>query len=109
MSSMTEIRFKWKDRNFYKLRNDPKVIHELERRGRQVLNAANATLPERRGYRMSSFQGARKPYGRWFVQVYTSSSHAKFSEAKNNTLLRVLAQTQKITPRRLNDYNPRGE
>lgn len=101
--------FKWRNSGFYKLRSDPKVIAELERRGRQIADAANDTLEEKRGYRMSSFQGARKPFGRWFVQVYTASNHAKFSEAKHNTLISVLGRTQRVTPIRLNDYHPRGQ
>lgn len=85
---------KWNNRAFYDLRRDPAVIKELESRGRRVLNAANATMKEKRGYRMSSFQGKRKPQGRWFVQVYAASRHAKHSDAKNNTLLRVLDEAK---------------
>lgn len=75
---------------FYRLRSDPRVIAELERRGRRVLDAANDTMPDGDGYAMSSFQGRKKPQGRWFVQIYTRSNHAKRSNAKNNTLLRVI-------------------
>lgn len=85
---------KWNNKAFYDLRRDPEVIAELERRGRRVVAAANATLKEGRGYRMSSFQGARKPYGRWFVQVYAASNHAKRSNAKRNTLLRVMDEAK---------------
>jgi hypothetical protein len=81
---------KWNNRAFFDLRRDPAVIRELERRGRRVLNAANKSMKEKTGYRMSSFQGKRKPQGRWFVQVYTASRHAKHSDARHNTLLRVL-------------------
>ena len=70
------------------------MVRELEQRGRRVLNAANKTLREKTGYRMSSFQGKRKPYGRWFVQVYTGSRHAKHSNAINNTLLKVLDEAK---------------
>ncbi len=86
---MADYTIKWKDSGFYKIRSAPGVIADLEQRGRRVLDAANDTLAEKRGYRMSSFQGKRKPYGRWFVQVYTSSNHAKRSNAIRNTLLRV--------------------
>jgi len=81
---------KWNGKSFYDLRRDPAVIRELESRGRRVLDAANATLPEKQGYRMASFQGRRKPQGRWFVQIYASSNHAKRSDARRNTLLRAL-------------------
>ena len=92
------LNIKWRDNGFYKLRSDRRVIAELERRGRQIMDAANQTLPEGQGYRMSSFQGARKPFGRWFVQVYASSNHAKRSNAVHNTLIRVLNETQNPKP-----------
>jgi hypothetical protein len=88
------MNLKWNNKAFYDLRRDPAVIRDLESRGRRVLNAANATLNERRGYRMASFQGKRKPQGRWFVQVYAASNHAKHSDAKRNTLLRVLDEAK---------------
>jgi hypothetical protein len=95
---MRNADFRWRNRSFYDLRRDPAVIRELERRGRQIVNAANATLPEKRGYRMSSFQGKRKSQGRWFVQVYAASRHAKYSDRKHNTLVRVLNSTQSPSP-----------
>ena len=116
---MSNIRFKWSDRSFYDLRRDPAVIKELERRGKQIASRANKTLDENRlrnkirsgrtqsvGYRMSSFQGAKVKQGRWFVQVYTASNHAKHSEAKHNTLIRVLNETQHVQASPLQDYTP---
>lgn len=91
---MSDVIFKWKDRGFYDLRRHPDVVRELERRGRRVVNAANRTLTEKQGYRMSSFQGKRKPQGRWFVQIFTSSNHAKNSNAKHNTLIKVLDEAK---------------
>ena len=93
-----KVSLKWRNGEFYRLRSDRRVVAELERRGRQIVKAANDTLPEKQGYRMSSFQGARKPQGRWFVQVYTSSNHAKRSNAVHNTLIRVLNETQRPKP-----------
>lgn len=90
------IKFKWSNKSFYDLRRDPAVIKELERRGRQIVNAANRTLEEGRGYSMSSFQGRKVRQGRWFVQVYAQSNHAKYSNAKHNTLIRVLNETQGV-------------
>jgi hypothetical protein len=95
---MSNFTLKWKNRSFYDLRRDPAVIGELESRGQAILDAANATLPENRGYRMSSFQGARKPQGRWFVQVYTASNHAKRSNAVHNTLLKVMGISAAAVP-----------
>jgi hypothetical protein len=106
---------KWRNTGFYQLRRSPGVIKELERRGRQILNAANQSLAEntagsrlragrisKAGYRMSSFQGRKVRQGRWFVQVYTSSNHAKHSDAKHNTLVRVLNETQNPSPSAVN-------
>jgi hypothetical protein len=117
----SNLKFSWNNSSFYDLRRDPAVIRELERRGRAITNAANNTLGEnsvgnrfrqgrvrKAGYKMSSFQGRKVRQGRWFVQVYTSSNHAKFSCAKNNTLVRVLNETQHPSPSAtpLQDYKP---
>lgn len=83
---------------FYKLRSDPRVVAELERRGRQVLNAANSQMPNNRGFMMSSFQGRKVKQGRWFVQVYAVSNHAKYANAKHNILIRALNETQSPRP-----------
>lgn len=103
------FKLSWKNKSFYDLRRDTAVVKELERRGRTIVNAANRTLDEnslgskvraRRarsvGYKMSSFQGRKVKQGRWFVQVYASSDHAKRSNAKHNTLIRVLNETQSV-------------
>lgn len=87
---MTEIRIKFKPGALYDLRRDPAVIGFLEGKGELVMDAANQSLPERVGYRMSSSQGKKKPQGRWAVRVYTSSNHAKHSNAVHNTLIRAL-------------------
>jgi len=91
---MADIRIKWNNKAFYELRASPGVRQELERRGNSVVDAANATLPEGEGYQISSSQRPRKPQGRWFVQVYAASRHAKHSDALNNTLLRVLDEAK---------------
>lgn len=108
---MSSIRVKYNYPGFYKLRSQPEVVRELERRGRAILKYANRSLEEnslrnkisaRRvgnvGYRMSSFQGAKKDKGRWFVQIYAASNHAKYSNAKHNTLINALNETQNPTP-----------
>jgi hypothetical protein len=117
----SDLKVTWKNSSFYNLRRDPAVIRELERRGRAITNAANNTLGEnsvgnrlrqgrvrKAGYKMSSFQGRKVRQGRWFVQVYTSSNHAKFSCAKNNTLVKVLNATQRPSPSAsaLQEYTP---
>jgi hypothetical protein len=115
------VTVKISNRAAFELRRDPAVIKELERRGKHIANEANKALAEnsigsrvrnRRmskvGYKMSSFQGRKVRQGRWFVQVYTSSNHAKYSEAKHNNLIRVLNATQRPTPAAtsLEDYTP---
>lgn len=115
------LKFNWKNRSFYDLRRDPAVVRELERRGRAIMNAANKTLREnslrnrlgqgrvrKAGYKMSSFQGRKVKQGRWFVQIYTSSNHAKHSCAKHNTLVKILNETQHPQPAAtaLTDYEP---
>lgn len=115
---MADFTVKVNNKALREIRSSKPVVAELERRGRKILNAANRTLGEnslrnrimdrrgRVGYRMSSFQGKKKRQGRWFVQIYTASNHAKHSEAKHNTLVRVLNQTQGVNASPLQDYDP---
>ena len=88
------VRLKFKKNGMYELRRASGVIGFLEGKGELVVDAANETLPEGKGYRMSSSQGAKRPYGRWAVRVYTSSNHAKRSNAIRNTLLRALEKAR---------------
>lgn len=89
---MANIRVKFRRNGFYEIRRAEKLVEFLEAAGTSMTNDANATLPEGVGYRMSSGQGKRRPQGRWAVRVYTSSNHAKRSNARNNTLLKILGQ-----------------
>ena len=89
---MSEVRIKFKQGAKFKLRNDPGVAEFLEAMGTMLRDEANATLPENEGYRMSSSRGINYPYGHWMVNVYTSSNHAKNSNAVHNTLLRILRE-----------------
>ena len=87
---MATIRVKHKNGGYYQLRSSGGVKAYLEGAGNAVAARANATLPERKGYTVSSRQGARRPYGRWRVTVAAYSPHARRSNAKRNTLLRAL-------------------
>ena len=87
---MADIKLTFNNQSFYDLRRDPGVIAALEEMGTKILDAANETLPEGVGYRMSSAQGAKKPQGRWAVHVFTSSDHAKRSDRVHNTLMRLM-------------------
>lgn len=84
------IRVKFKKGSRFQIRNSRGVADFLEAAGTILTDEANATLPENEGYRMSSSRGINYPYGRWVVNVYTASNHAKHSNAKHNTLVRML-------------------
>lgn len=87
---MTEVRLKFNRNAMYQLRSAPDVRRFLEAMGSEIRDSANETLDEGVGYQLSSSQGRKRPQGRWAVRVYTSSNHAKRSNAIHNTLLRVL-------------------
>ncbi len=91
---MTDVRVKISNKAMYDLRRSPGVVGFLEGKGEMVVDAANESLPEGEGYAMSSSQGRRNPYGRWAVRVYTSSNHAKRSNAIHNTLIRALGRAK---------------
>lgn len=86
------IRIKFKTGAKFKIRNSPEVAAFLEAVGRTLRDEANQTLPEGEGYRMSSSRGINYPYGHWHVNVYTSSNHAKRSNAIRETLLKILRE-----------------
>lgn len=69
----------------YKLRSEPGVIAELERRGGAILRRCGG---ERAGYMMASRQGKKKPQGRWQVTVFTATAEAMVDNQRHNTLVR---------------------
>jgi hypothetical protein len=93
-----DVRIKFNEESFYKLRSSTKVVSALQNLGENILNEANATLEDGNGYRMSSRQGRKGPsttggpgyQGRWAVRIVTASDYAKRSNAKYNTLIRLL-------------------
>lgn len=95
---MAGVRFKWNENAFYDVRRSTKVVSALQNLGSRIVDDANATLKEGQGYRMSSRQGRKGPsptggpgyQGRWAVRVVTASDHAKRSNAKHNTLIKLL-------------------
>ena len=91
---MSDVTVKYRKGAFYDLRRLPGVVEDLESRGRRVLAAANDSLPEGRGYAMSSAQGKKVKQGRWVVKVFARSRHARHSDAVNNTLLHVMDQAK---------------
>lgn len=80
----SNTRLVMKDGALYKLRREPGVRADLERRGRAVL----ARCGEANGYMMSSVQGARSPQGRWRVSVFTANARAMVDNRRHNTLVR---------------------
>ena len=90
---MTSIRMKYRPGALFDIRRLPEVVARLEYEGRNRLSAANRTLSDGEdGYRMSSKQGRKNPQGRWAVRIYTASNRAKRSNARNNTLVRLLGR-----------------
>ena len=90
---MSSVRFKYRPGALFDIRRLPAVVERLEVEGRNRLKSANRTLPNGEdGYRMSSRQGRKNPQGRWAVRIYTASNHAKRSNARNNTLVRLLGR-----------------
>lgn len=107
---MTQIR--WNVAGFRKIRYSPEVKRQLEAAGNRIAKRANATLrnagPSTRmgrlrrrvtgkkagyrhdGYKVVSYPGARRPQGRHQVKVVAASPYARRSNAKNNTLLKML-------------------
>ena len=86
---MSRIRYKWNNRGFYDIRRAPKVVAVLEEIGEEIKMECNAQVAPTRGleaYGAVSAQGARRPYGRWHVRVYTQTNKAKRAEATDHYL-----------------------
>lgn len=67
----------------------PKVRDVLESWAGRIAAACNQTVDED-GYKTSSRPGRRNPQGRWRTTVITANAEAMRSNAKHNTLTRVL-------------------
>lgn len=82
-------KIKWKPKGFYRLRSEPGVVAELERRAAKIAARANS-MGGTDGYKTSSVQGRRRPQGRWRTTVITANAEAMRDNAENNTLTRAL-------------------
>lgn len=91
-----KVRFRYNSGVQYDLRRHPKLVTALEDYGQGIVDDANQTLEEGEGYRMSSRQGKKNPQGRWAVRIYTASRHARNSNARHNTLVRLLSSRGRI-------------
>lgn len=87
------IRIKWRDAGLRELRYMQSTVDMLEAKGERVTARANEFLPadDEYGYMMRSRPGERRPQGRHQVTVAAVSIQARRSEARNNTLLRLLS------------------
>ncbi len=84
-----KVRIRWKHGALYKIRSAPKVVNELEDWAGKVASAANR-MGDTDGYKTSSRQGARKPFGRWRTTVITANAEAMVDNMRSNTLTKAL-------------------
>lgn len=81
----SNVEITWNLAAFKEIRRSPGVRADLERRGRQVLDACGG---EAEGYGMTSHQGDARPEGRWQIEVFTKTPEAMVENARDNTLVR---------------------
>lgn len=82
--------FKLNNAGFYNVRQQPKVREDLERRAQAIADECNRQAGLEDGYRISSTQGAKKPFGRWRTTVIAATAEAIKDNAENNRLVRNL-------------------
>lgn len=83
------VQIRWKNGALYKIRSAPKVIDKLEDWAGKVASNANR-MGKTDGYKTSSRQGAKRPYGRWRTTVITANAKAMRDNMKHNTLTKAL-------------------
>jgi hypothetical protein len=82
------VRLEWVYTALASVRNSGGVVALCESLGAKYLAAANATLA-RPGYLMGSHTGPGV-YNRHIVNIYTASAEAKASNARNQTLAKLM-------------------
>lgn len=83
-----KTRFKWNPRAFEAIRRSPAAVRIIEQQTQEWLHAAGG---EEAGYRAGVVQGkGTTTYGRAIGTVVTYTNRAKYSNAKNHTLIRIL-------------------
>jgi hypothetical protein len=87
---MGRTTFRWNNPGFYAIRRDPNIVAILEEIGENIQDECNSQLRRGAGYELTSRQGAKKPYGRWHVRVYTQTWEAMEEDARNHLLDRAL-------------------
>jgi hypothetical protein len=86
-----EIRIQHNPEAYYRLRSAAGVRRELERRAKRIADACNRAAGGGDGFRTSSVQGSRRPYGRWRTTVITAKYKAIRYNAKTNALIKHLS------------------
>lgn len=87
---MADIKVKFINGAFYKLRSEPGVKNALEDLASDVAKRANKMANADNGFRTSSRQGARRPQGRWRTTVITATAESMRKNAKHQTLIKAL-------------------
>lgn len=78
-------------KGFKEIRRAPGVVADLDRRAKNIADAANAEAGlGDEGYRTSSMQGAERPQGRWRDTVITATEAAMGDNAKHNRLVKKM-------------------
>lgn len=89
---MSEVRITVNEKAMAALRTSSGVVAEITRIAEEWLNEANATLDEGFGYQMAVHRNTsrRGPYT--VARVYTYTAHAINSNAKHQTLARIVGR-----------------
>jgi hypothetical protein len=89
MADIGTIRLVWEYAALAQVRNSGPVVALCEQLGAKYLAKANATLKQPGGYMLGSHTGPGV-YNRHIVNVYTASGEAMQSNARNNTLAKLM-------------------
>ncbi|QIS16496.1 hypothetical protein [Nocardia arthritidis] len=83
-----DVQIQFKSGAFKKLRSEPGVAADLERRAKRYQQAAEAMDGGK--YKVYSQQGKAAPQGRWRTSVTTGDPRTIRKNAKHHTLLKAL-------------------
>lgn len=81
-------------KGFYEVRRAPKLHVLIDDITEQVAENCNEASGSD-GYRTSSVQGAKRPFGRWRGTVITATQHAKNDNAKHDRLLKEINRVRR--------------
>lgn len=83
-----------KKKGFYEVRRAPRLQILENEIVRSIAAECNEHVDDE-GYRTSSVQGKRKPYGRWRATVITATQQAKNDNEKNDRLRKAVYARRK--------------